>query len=57
MGLLGNLGMSLKIFLIFYFGMVALSGLGVELGRWAFSAVGVIVIFLLSLTYTFYFKL
>ncbi|MFH1391596.1 MAG: hypothetical protein ABIH20_04760 [Candidatus Diapherotrites archaeon] len=57
MGLLENSGMTLKIFIIFYIGIFILSAIGIGLSKWAFSYAGLIAVFLLALTYSFYFKL
>tara|TARA_Y100000310_G_scaffold345709_1_gene468616 strand:+ start:19347 stop:19520 length:174 start_codon:yes stop_codon:yes gene_type:complete len=57
MGLLQNLGMALKIFIIFYIGIFVLSAIGIGISKWAFSYAGLVAVFFLAVSYSFYFKL
>ncbi|MCR4335827.1 MAG: hypothetical protein NUV57_04800 [archaeon] len=57
MSLLQNLGIALKIFIIFYIGIFILSATGIGLSKWAFSYTGLTAIFFLAVSYSFYFKL
>jgi len=57
MGLLQNLGMALKIFLVFYAGIITLFVMDVGISKWPFSYAGVIAVFFLAISYSFYFKL